>query len=58
MGNYSKLIGSLVGGALGMLVSFGILPAEYATPEIQTSIVTLLATFLTFIFPANKPAVE
>lgn len=57
MGNYSKLIGSLVGGLLGMLVSFGVLPAEYATPEIQMSIVTLLSTLFTFAFPANKPAV-
>jgi len=57
MGNFSKLIGSLVGGGLGMLVSFGILPAEYATPEIQAAIVTLLSAAFTFLFPANKPAV-
>jgi hypothetical protein len=55
MGNYSKLIGSLVGGLLGMLVSFGILPAEWATPEIQAAIVTLLSSIFTFAFPANKP---
>jgi hypothetical protein len=53
LGNYSKLIGSLVGGLFGMLVSFGIMPTEWATPEIQASIVTLLSAVFTFLFPAN-----
>lgn len=54
MGNYSKLIGSLVGGIAGLLVNIGVLPESMATPEIQSSIVVLLATITTFIFPANK----
>ena len=56
MGNYSKLIGSLVGGLAGALVSFGVLPEELATPEIQAGVITVLAAVVTFFFPANKPA--
>ncbi len=54
MGNYSKLIGSLVGAAAGVAVSFG-LPEELATPEIQGAIVIVLAGVFTYFFPANKP---
>lgn len=53
MGNYSKLIGSIVGGLVGIAASFG-LPTEWATPEIQGAIVTLFSAVATFIFPANK----
>ena len=56
MGNYSKLIGTIVGGGLGILVNTGILPADMATTEIQSAIVTLLAAVGTFIFPANNPS--
>ena len=55
MGNYSKLIGSLVGGIAGALVSFGVLPESLATPELQASIVAVLAAVATYIFPANNP---
>ncbi|HEV2501492.1 MAG TPA: hypothetical protein VGV39_00355 [Mesorhizobium sp.] len=55
MGNYSKLIGSIVGGVAGLLVARGLLPAEWATPEIQGAIVVLLSAAATFAFPANRP---
>lgn len=54
MGNYSKLIGSLVGGALGLAVSILGLPAEAATPEIVSAVTVLLSAIATFLFPANK----
>lgn len=56
MGNYSKLIGSVVGAAAGALVSFGVLPEELATPEIQASVIAVLSAVFTYFFPANKEA--
>jgi hypothetical protein len=56
MSNYSKLIGSLVGGALGFAVSRWGLPADFATPDIQGAVTILLGAAATFIFPANKPS--
>ena len=56
LGNYSKIVGSIVGALAGALVSFGILPDQLATPEIQTSIVGILSAVFTFFFPANKSA--
>jgi hypothetical protein len=56
MGNYSKLIGSLVGGVIGIAVSRWGLPAEWATPEIQGAVTVILGAAATFIFPANKPS--
>ena len=53
MGNYSKLIGSLLGGALGIAATLG-LPTEWATPPVQGAIITLLAGIATWAFPANK----
>ncbi len=50
---YSKLLGSLIGAAAGALVSFGVLPEELASPEIQASVVALGAAILTYFFPAN-----
>lgn len=52
-GNFSKLIGSLVGGVIGVGVSKFGLPAEVATPEIQGAITVLLSALATFLFPAN-----
>jgi len=58
MSNYSKLFGSLIGGVVGMLAAFG-LNLDWLTPEVQTSIATVLGSLLgTFIAPANKPSVE
>lgn len=56
LGNYSKIVGSIVGALAGALVSFGILPDQLATPEIQTSVVGILSAVFTFFFPANKSA--
>lgn len=54
LGNYSKLIGSIVGAAAGALVAFGVLPDALATPELQASLVAVLSAIATFLFPANK----
>lgn len=56
MGNYSKLIGSLVGGVLGFAVSRWGLPTDFATPDVQGALTVLLGAVATFIFPANKPS--
>lgn len=56
LGNYSKLLGAVVGGVAGILVGQFGLPAEYATPEIQGALVTILSAICTFAFPANRPS--
>lgn len=56
MGNYSKLIGTLVGAGAGALVSFGLLPEALATPEVQAGVVAVLAAVATYLFPANQSA--
>ncbi|MBP0438406.1 hypothetical protein [Tianweitania sediminis] len=57
MGNYSKLIGSVVGAAFGAAVAFGLLPNELATPEIQGSVIALITAVCVYFFPANQPSV-
>lgn len=54
-GNYSKLVGSLTGGIIGVLVSRFGLPAEIATPEFTGAVTVLLSAVFTYFFPANKP---
>lgn len=61
MGNYSKLLGSIVGGVLGIAVVKGALPAELASPDNVNliiggigSVVTIGAALATYLFPANK----
>jgi hypothetical protein len=56
MGNYSKLVGAVVGGVAGVLVSRFGLPTEFATPEIQGAVTVILSAVATFLFPANKPS--
>jgi phosphate/sulfate permease len=56
MGNYSKLIGSLVGGLVGFGVAKGLLPADWNTPEMTSALTLILSAVFTFAFPANKPA--
>lgn len=56
MGNYSKIIGSLVGGIFGVLLNLSVLPADLATAEIQGAVIVVLSAVFTFFFPANKPA--
>lgn len=54
MGNYSKLIGSLVGGVLGLLVAKNVIPAEFNTPDVQAAVTVLVSAFAVWAFPANK----
>lgn len=54
MSNYSKLIGSVVGGVLGLAVAKWGLPAEWASPEMAAAITLILGSVATFAFPANK----
>lgn len=60
MGNYSKMIGSLVGGGFGFAVAHWGLPVDFATPDIQAAVTGLITIVggaaFTFIFPANKPS--
>lgn len=53
-GNYSKLLGSVVGSIFGIAVAANALPAELATPEIQGAVVALITGVVTYAFPANK----
>lgn len=52
-GNYSKMIGSVVGFLMGVAVSYG-LPAELADPEIQIGLTAVATGVVTYLFPANK----
>ena len=55
MGNYSKAIGSVLGGIVGIVGAFGI-PMEWATPEVQMGITTVVGALIgTFVSPANNP---
>lgn len=56
MGNYSKLIGSVVGVALSFAVTQFALPPEFASPEVVTAITAGITGILVWAFPANKPA--
>ena len=53
MGNYSKLIATIVGALASSGVAFGLLPENLATPEIQASIVTVVTALFTYFAPAN-----
>ena len=54
MGNYSKLIGSIVGGIIGWLGSKYALPANLTSPEIQAAATLILSAVATYLFPANS----
>lgn len=54
LGNYSKFIGSIVGGVVGILVSNFGLPEAFASPEIQSMVTVALSAAFTYAFPANK----
>lgn len=56
MGNYSKLVGALVGGVAGVLVSRFGLPTAFAAPEVQGAVTVILSAAATYLFPANKPS--
>ena len=53
MGNYSKMIGALVGGVAGLLVSVFGLPDAWTSPELQGAITIILSTVFAYAFPAN-----
>jgi hypothetical protein len=53
MGNYSKLIGSIVGGVVGWLGSKYALPPSLTSPEIQAAATLILSAVATYLFPAN-----
>jgi hypothetical protein len=55
MGNYSKLIGAIVGGVIGFLGSKYALPAEFSSPDMQAAITLILSAVATWAFPANNP---
>ncbi len=53
MGNYNKLIGSIIGGAVGLGLALG-LPLDFMTPELQAGITTIIgAALVTFWAPKN-----
>lgn len=56
MGNYSKLIGSVVGGVIGWLGSKYALPQSLTSPEIQAAATLILSAVATYLFPANMTA--
>lgn len=56
LGNYSKAIGAIVGAVTGWAVSQFGLPAEWASPEINLAVTTIITTLVVYIFPANVKA--
>jgi len=56
MGNYSKLIASLVGAAAGILVSYGLVPEDAVNAEVQAALVVVITGLVTYLAPANKPS--
>ena len=54
MGNYSKLIGSIVGAAVGFGVAKGFFPAEWNTPDVIASFTATVSALFTFFFPKNS----
>lgn len=56
MSNYSKLIATLVAGALAFLANKFALPVEWATPDgdFVIGVTTLISSILVWAFPANK----
>jgi high-affinity Fe2+/Pb2+ permease len=56
MGNYSKVIGSVVGAVLGFAVSKFGFPADFATPEVVAGVTALFSAIATYFFPQNTPA--
>lgn len=55
MGNYSKLIGSIVGTVLSYVVAKFALPAEWASPSMVAAVTLIVSAAAVYIFPANKP---
>ena len=55
MGNYSKLIGAIVGPLLGIGATLG-LPAAFTGPTIETALIALISAVVVWAFPANDSA--
>lgn len=53
MGNFSKVIGSVIGGLVGFGGSRWGLPTEWATPEVVGGLTAVASGLFTFFFPAN-----
>lgn len=53
MTNYSKLIAAVVGAFTGFLVTKFGLPADWAGPEMQAAVTTVLAGLMTYLAPPN-----
>ena len=54
MRNYMKLVGSAIGGLVGIAAAFGI-PMEWASPDVQTAITTIIGGMLgTLLSPKNS----
>lgn len=54
MTKYSKFMGSIVGGVLGIAVAKYGLPTDLASPENVATITMGLSGLMTWLFPANK----
>ena len=54
MGNYSKLIGSIVGAIIGFGAAKGFLPAGFDTPDMVAGATAFVSAIFTWAFPANK----
>ncbi len=55
MGNYSKLIGSVVGALAGIGAAFG-LSEVLTSPEMQAALVVVATGLFTYFFPKNTQA--
>jgi len=53
LSNYNKLIGTLVGGTIGMGVSYWGLPADWNTPEMIGFITMVISAIGTYLAPPN-----
>lgn len=51
---YSKMFGAIIGAVLGMAVAKFGLPAEVASPEVESALTLLVTAFATWLAPANK----
>lgn len=65
MGNYSKLLGAVLGGILPVLAAMTLVPPEMATPENVTALVGAIGVLATtgsslfvYFFPKNETKVE
>lgn len=54
---FNKAIGALLGGIIGLLVAYGLIPEDLANQEfVQEGITVLAAVLGTYLAPKNKDA--